>query len=1677
MIKKKKKLPQYIYFKRSLSFLFSIKIIVILHTLIEFFDIFINSLDITKQIFCYKKKYIFTTENQIIHYLKYISPYYYFYELLTTDFNFFLSLEEIGAMVYIILFVIFLVLMYTLSDVNLSKITIFSKNLNKIYINFYDYFFFRTFSILFIHSIVSNIIKLANSENQSPQNLVFITLFSFIGLIQTFSYLKYFSTFTVWSNFKIIKDNNLFMVYPFDNFFGKKYDILLVFIKILITASKNNLRFKDNYIDYIQMFLNLMEIIVILFFSIIIKTYFFISKHKLLFFNLSIENKLRVFLIELCSLSVIIRMMYHKNEDYILFLIIFVLLLIFLIFFIFFSLDRFVIANAEKSGSFLGVSWFAQSNEINYSNFMVQWIINHKTTCDDRDCEVCKELYYHSDRGSGGGEEKAASLVKITNNKVGKVFLSSIFVTRIPDLTQKIASTLITEDETKKLVTNISTNTHTLDVSSLAKDSNSFLNFNYTLINKAYLDKKNFAEDDLIRLDFLFLTILFISQTKQQFKLYLTLSKLIKKYHSHINALVSFLLIFDTIRKSNRESVENYKLIRKSEHLRESVRIYLNDFTKFLHFEMKTPDNFIKMADKYQILKDNTKTLHSIFKKNAECNYQLLLLRYLYETVLHSRIKTFHNDLEVNFFEDFLDFHFSNDRLILIKYTIDKKNFTIMKGSRKILQYKQKPLETLFPDYIKEKGLEMFLSQLKVNAKGRNVFEFVIKDLNHKDTLGYVEAFKMKYFIYPSNNENEILIQVNYITDHKHIIIFEIPSSKGEEILFSLSSKLFRYFGLTPEMIQILSKAGKHIEFNNLFHKPALNLQKGSNICIFQYIRYAKMYKDLMKCEGLNDSTNFETTKKAINEICRLGLEQKEIMFSITEKYSHDNSKSKFIVYELKEYKPTKKTIINRGSFNNYKTKCTELIATTLNQINEIDNLNGGGEEDNDSSDDGKDVFVPVFKYEGTATTTTAPTLSVFSTASVSMSTLNSLHSSMSVHGKKGHKESEQKLKYKQVNNFTYLILCFGFFLMIITFIFLILEIQKNHTFQLLFGLFQTLKYFKRGIECCPLSLLANLCYYSGYIFDGMNCYDFYDHYSEDIIKLNPEMGNHPKINKIVKEEIGIKFQNILGRFNTFQNEIFKLNFKTINNLGSVETEVFALRNSFDNKIIIEKSKITYIELIRAFNNYINMLINQDAYASEEFHLINLTLSDDTNSFTIMADAYDFSLTQKDLYLMIINYPNFHKTMLSMSSTIENEFNKYLHQIDIIMIAFFLALLSLHVFLCIISMIFLIVFVQMLKENLIPIIENFTNSSYLEFIENRMAMLKILCEMYEDNPLKIINEITNSEDDYKKAQRELMQAKKSMEKKQLSGSVHKKKEKHLQLSVREDASHGIRMISKKDFEKITFKNKIIILSIFSVYIVYSSIYFVFLTQSFHHLQLLVQYSEINSEIDNYIFDNVLALEYMRLTNSSSLDLGKLIYGDPSLDYMTKGINAFYSSIESKEYFESMHHSIFPPLSDVVEINFTKNQLEDPFLGEAISNLNASYNEFYQALSTCFPVITYGSDNTILKEILYLTNQKLHKFKQEEDYEEMINKMGNKIDYDLYTMVLMVGRLIRTYFNENVFTKDINNVFNYFSVMIEVYLILNLFLEIIIFLVLNFIVIARIKVLNRKLLKFIFSLRF
>ena len=53
------------------------------------------------------------------------------------------------------------------------------------------------------------------------------------------------------------------------------------------------------------------------------------------------------------------------------------------------------------------------------------------------------------------------------------------------------------------------------------------------------------------------------------------------------------------------------------------------------------------------------------------------------------------------------------------------------------------------------------------------IFNFVIKDLIHNESFGFIDSFKMKYFVYPTNMINELLMQANYVNSFMNIMIFE----------------------------------------------------------------------------------------------------------------------------------------------------------------------------------------------------------------------------------------------------------------------------------------------------------------------------------------------------------------------------------------------------------------------------------------------------------------------------------------------------------------------------------------------------------------------------------------------------------------------------------------------------------------------------------------------------------------------------------------------------------------------------------------------------------------------------------------------------------------------------------------------------------------------------------------
>jgi hypothetical protein len=271
---------------------------------------------------------------------------------------------------------------------------------------------------------------------------------------------------------------------------------------------------------------------------------------------------------------------------------------------------------------------------------------------------------------------------------------------------------------------------------------------------------------------------------------------------------------------------------------------------------------------------------------------------------------------DLGFFTDFIDYHYSKDKLFLVKYIIDRDTFTIIKGSKEVLKYQDSSLESIFPDYLKETGLELFKNQLENVEKNdqKPLFSFVIKDLYHSESFGFVDSFKMKYFVYPTNMINELLMQANFINGFTNIMLFE--ELEGEHILFSFSAQLYKYFGITPNMTYILKKAGMYINFDVLFPKRRSkrkaretkhrNQLEDSNF-EFEYKTYLPFYKRLLECDGLNDVSNYAQLKDKLNEISMMAQENKKLTFNITPKEVFENSGIKYSIYHIKEQNRKKK--------------------------------------------------------------------------------------------------------------------------------------------------------------------------------------------------------------------------------------------------------------------------------------------------------------------------------------------------------------------------------------------------------------------------------------------------------------------------------------------------------------------------------------------------------------------------------------------------------------------------------------------------------------------------------------------------------------------------------------------------------------------------------------------------
>ena len=1702
------------YFKRSVVFLIKTKLAVFLTSIIEFVDLCTNLVDLTNHIYFFGKEYNYKDSN-LSKIMLAASPYQYFFNFITDDkTSSFFTRNILFLIVYAVIFIWFLVYFLSIRNGDLDEMPTFNKIIQKISINVFDFILYRILPIYAFDILSREIMKSCLSENVGY--LEYITLFIALAFFGTLLilHIQYYSKISVWTNFRIIE--SYFAYYPYDSFFSAKCDMIFCTMKCLIALEKNYVYYNGYKIDYVAEFFVVILLITFIGYCCFLIYLFFFS-YQILYFFMTGFNMIRILFIVFMVENVLTRILLHNDKDYKSFLIFCIIYLIFDIYIIFGQFYNYVLSKAIKSQNYLAVCWFIQANKIDIQQFITEWIANHKTVCFDKDCEICEEL------------------IK------GHLALDETLNQETKDKKEKEE-----DNENDPLTGGIGNNAHNKGKHGGPKKDNMNLNlimkiyppyqFNLKLINLSMKIKKSLGADDLIRLDFLYLTVLFLSNRNVEYRLFSKICNLIIQYYQNINVSVTLLLIFEIIRKSNLDLIKGYDLIKKNEDLRNSLKDYIKEYEEFIHFGAKSPENYLYISGKFREFKQLTKSIHTLFRKNIECNYQLLIMRYSYETLLHIKFKNM-TPFDLGFFQDFIDYHYTKDKLFLVKYIIDRDTFTIIKGSKEVLKYQDSSLETIFPDYLKETGLELFKNQLENVEKNdqKPLFSFVIKDLYHNESFGFVDSFKMKYFVYPTNMINELLMQANFINSFTNIMLFE--ELEGEHILFSFSAQLYKYFGITPNMTYILKKAGMYINFDVLFPKRKSkrkaretkhkNMLGDSNF-EFEYKTYLPFYKKLLECDGLNDVSNYAQLKDKLNEISMMAQENKKLIFNIIPKEVFENSGIKYSIYHIKEQKRKKK----------YQNAIDKKSSEKLGSLAESEI----SEEENNS-----DNFDE--KYEGKGLNISMPTMS-----SASLSRTSSSIKTNVGKGKKDEKADEKSKRQENVNRYTIVILFFGLFLVVVSVIFLYLEVTENNKFKQLFQLFQTFKIFKQGIESSPLSLLSNYCYYNGSMADNttnMNnsydiCLNFYTEYSSNLSTKYPDFNNFGDLtlNKLIQKEISKKYDFIIATFNDYQKSIFNLDSGVINKISDITAFSYSITVDGATVTLVQTS-MNFISLCREFNNYITTLLDQDAYINELFSLVRFAEENMTNidlsKMIFVSDYQDsFTQTRKIMLLMLMAYPSIHIGLSESSTIMQNEFHSSLNNIEVLLIIFFVLQIVLNSILILIFMMFLFVYVNMVKFNITTANKLFSDRNFLELQDRRIEQMKILSNLYQENPIKITERIEVIDNIYRRKtgetdkktirtidnnahlqdgekdndnlsdisgiQKKNFQKNNSIQKNvndtlnsigsltdnennpKVVTAANEKKEKKVDKNNETETGQNIPVTSitqinnipEKVFNRVTFGYKLILFISLSVYMIYCIIFFIIVLLGCNRLSYLVNYCEVNNQIDGYLFDNFNTLLYMYISCSDSQFYGKIIDDTKKdYDYLNEGINSFYAAIQEKETIELEHKDIFPALYDIINLDCSQGMIEDEYFGlvfDDYTDPNITYDKYFKVICKAFPVATTGNDNTMLFEVLYMIDQLYNKFEKLK-FAGMFNQLHSSVLFDCYTLVLTLNRIIRFHFNNFIFIDEVNKVFDYFSTLIIIYLVFNMVFEIILFLLLNLGIIYQIKYNNKLMLDFISSLKF
>ena len=1534
----------------------------------------------------------------------YSSPYYYI--ILTIN------------VISLALFVVFRIFYKRRNSISMIE---------KIVVNYYNIIYFRYFSFLFLDVNVFAFLSLLVNKSLYEHAFVSILLLCYLSFyyIIHFLFILNYSIYFRISNNKVVKSP---LNYPYDPF-SYHYDKLFFIYKMIISFESNYIYLNNGMVSYISVFFNGLIIVygIFLFLDIVISK-LFKKVNVIATYTNSTLNNIRKFCLSVNCYVIIISILFQKvNLDYFDIAITILGLLCGFTFcfcvwnyyekpiilynpkFIEEELILYVFSNYQekKNKDNTNKEQIIELQDIIITNIQTF----HLTHCTNKECSACEVIKKSDDNVF----ERLLKVYLISHKeKTFKYYLILLLYHKIQNnIYQFFKNYFVLVNERTIKTPIILRNTIIYYVNcQLAKENVSTHTFLYDNFN-------------------------------------------ISKFNSKLKKCL------DSIKVFINQSIE-LKTADRVITISKEINFLQEDLIKIINkMDLKVGGSTSEVNPNKEVSKmidQNKKNIASV------CKYNLTISRFILETLLNTRFVQL-NPLNIEILEDYLSYHFQNDKIIILSYNLNyvknkiNKAFTVIK----ITGYDDNSNTSLcdyFPKTLQKEGIKKLFNEIKkYRNKETGVFEYVI--LKNQ----YLEYIKYNFELASTIIKNSFILYGHYSLDHDKLIILKnnkLEHNIGNLELLNFSRIIGQLFLLKPSYLEIINKnSTKRITLKLLF-KNIVSQDKTFQ----EFIDDEEENKTTSDfCDKFRGEFSYEHLK--FNLVPIFESIQNVFLGEEYEKYQKELNKIKETLKKRQSRQFvllfTKKMEINQNhclysvsfasSGSTFLFKNTRVSKQGTFDLNDISNLE---EEiiDKESQNFFKDY-----------------NLIQLSNSSVNEQSISDRISSTIINSTKSEREDNTtkemiKTETRNLTITSYISLSLNIILIFICFIFLITQIQQTSDLKTVNNLFVSFKTLRSDFSNVFSSVLSQICL--GPTPLHTTCENPFQEFISDYQHNKLKFEDYDVFDYFLYET-KFNINALKDLYSLFKKKLY--DYKDKKFLAILESEMIYF--SFEQKpgelvLLIEKKG--FDNAIITFINSLLIIIDEinEGKSFREVPLKFITLIDKTLLLDNIQNQ-NLNHLQHELYKIFSNFINFSLSFGYGEDIIESRFNHLRHSNNVLTWCFIFLLIGFNLILTMINTKNIQIATTLFKKIICTVFYKFESPDFKEYLLKKIDNLIDLSYLYSKQPSIIIKQITKAQ-------------------KRLSRQDTKKGEKAKKVSQEYDIKQKsqeeqmfIQSINKKSYQMLYFHKEIMFplyfknSLFFSVYLIVIAICDIVLVSNFSYVFQYFDYSMANINLYTYIYNDFSLTYINRLLNITDENLAEILdkkieedglvnlYLRNSLEYYSQAKylrkKRGYKSIG--EYLSTTCQGLYETIADESILSY-----------HTLNGLTSSDKKYKLQKLACEELHLLLFDEVIFSfEDYFTVLQNIHNKSKSKKYEDMYKLITDHELYTAYLHIVFFFRPILNFYSNKVLTPNILHQFQNYVRYVWIYLILNIIFETILFVLNKKLIVGELNIIKNDLLLF------